>query len=51
MGAAFTGIITAVAIWSIWGTDMFPAQPDPTGGTESHGGLYYQSHTYLNIRH
>ena len=29
---AFTGLVTAVAVWSIWGTDMFPTQPDPTGG-------------------
>jgi hypothetical protein len=29
--AAFTGIVTAVAVWSIWGQDMFPKESDPTG--------------------
>ena len=29
----FAGIVTAVAAWSIWGGDMFPAETDPTGGT------------------
>lgn len=29
---AFTGIVTAVAAWSIWGQDMFPKEADPTGG-------------------
>jgi len=30
---AFTGLIGAVAMWSIWGGgDMFPREPDPTGG-------------------
>jgi hypothetical protein len=24
-------MVTAVAAWSIWGTDVFPAQEDPTG--------------------
>ena len=28
----FAGIVTAVAAWSIWGGDMFPAEKDPTGG-------------------
>ena len=28
----FGAIVTAVAAWSIWGGDMFPAQPDPVGG-------------------
>jgi hypothetical protein len=23
--------VTAVAAWSIWGSDLFPAEPDPTG--------------------
>ncbi|PBP15592.1 hypothetical protein BUE80_DR013671 [Diplocarpon rosae] len=27
----FTGIVTAVAAWSIWGQDMFPKESDPTG--------------------
>ncbi|KAG0645200.1 hypothetical protein D0Z07_9007 [Hyphodiscus hymeniophilus] len=29
---AFTGIVTAVAAWSIWGGDMFPRENDPSGG-------------------
>ncbi|KAI9818084.1 MAG: hypothetical protein M1827_000709 [Pycnora praestabilis] len=29
---AFTGIVTAVAAWSIWGGDVFPAEKDPSGG-------------------
>ncbi|KAB8304324.1 hypothetical protein EYC80_003734 [Monilinia laxa] len=28
---AFTGIVTAAAAWSIWGTDLFPREEDPTG--------------------
>ncbi|CAD6442254.1 f5f01cdc-4456-4da3-b56c-2d65971fb70f [Sclerotinia trifoliorum] len=28
---AFTGIVTAAAAWSIWGSDMFPREEDPTG--------------------
>ncbi|ELR01963.1 hypothetical protein VC83_02936 [Pseudogymnoascus destructans] len=32
--AAFAGIVTAAAVWSIWGSDMFPAQPDPTGNPD-----------------
>ncbi|APA09389.1 hypothetical protein SS1G_12184 [Sclerotinia sclerotiorum 1980 UF-70] len=28
---AFTGIVTAAAAWSIWGTDMFPKEEDPNG--------------------
>ncbi|OCK77238.1 hypothetical protein K432DRAFT_384850 [Lepidopterella palustris CBS 459.81] len=32
----FAAIVTAVAAWSIWGTsDIFPAQPDPTGDPSS----------------
>ncbi|KAJ5090724.1 hypothetical protein N7532_009408 [Penicillium argentinense] len=27
----FAGMVTAVAAWSIWGTDVFPAEEDPTG--------------------
>ncbi|SLM37438.1 hypothetical protein LPUS_00769 [Lasallia pustulata] len=27
----FATIVTAVAAWSIWGGDLFPAQADPTG--------------------
>ncbi|KAL8403977.1 hypothetical protein RB594_009019 [Gaeumannomyces avenae] len=32
---AFTGLVTGAAIWAIWGGDMFPAQPDPTGDPEN----------------
>lgn len=28
----FAGMITAAAAWSIWGSEMFPAEQDPTGG-------------------
>ncbi|TVY12573.1 hypothetical protein LARI1_G008825, partial [Lachnellula arida] len=28
---AFTGVVTAAAVWSIWGTEMFPKESDPTG--------------------
>ena len=28
----FAGLVTAVAAWSIWGSDMFPAAQDPVGG-------------------
>ncbi|ESZ97297.1 hypothetical protein SBOR_2325 [Sclerotinia borealis F-4128] len=31
----FTGIVTAAAVWSIWGTDMFPKEEDPTGDPET----------------
>jgi hypothetical protein len=31
---AFTGIVTAVAAWAIWGGDMFPAAEDPKGNPE-----------------
>ncbi|KAL3428303.1 hypothetical protein PVAG01_01812 [Phlyctema vagabunda] len=29
---AFGGLVTAAAVWSIWGQDMFPKETDPTGG-------------------
>lgn len=33
---AFAAIVTAVAAWSIWGpSDIFPAEPDPTGDPEN----------------
>lgn len=32
--AAFGGLVTAVAVWSIYGGDMFPAAADPTGNPE-----------------
>ncbi|KAJ5579951.1 uncharacterized protein N7459_005936 [Penicillium hispanicum] len=28
-------MVTAVAAWSIWGTDVFPAEADPTGNPEN----------------
>ncbi|KAJ5895235.1 hypothetical protein N7495_006926 [Penicillium taxi] len=31
----FAGMVTAAAAWSIWGTDMLPAQDDPTGDPEN----------------
>ncbi|KZF24747.1 hypothetical protein L228DRAFT_281790 [Xylona heveae TC161] len=31
---AFTGLVTAVAAWSIWGSDIFPAESDPKGNPE-----------------
>ncbi|KAJ5403862.1 hypothetical protein N7509_003733 [Penicillium cosmopolitanum] len=31
----FAGMVTAVAAWSIWGTDVFPAQDDPQGNPEN----------------
>lgn len=34
MNEAFGGAVTAAAAWTIWGSDMFPAQPDPKGDPE-----------------
>ncbi|EEQ88580.1 STE24 endopeptidase [Blastomyces dermatitidis ER-3] len=31
----FAGLVTAAAAWTIWGGDMFPAEPDPTGNPEN----------------
>ncbi|PGH05409.1 STE24 endopeptidase [Blastomyces parvus] len=31
----FAGLVTAAAVWTIWGGDMFPAEPDPTGNPEN----------------
>ncbi|KXT09623.1 hypothetical protein AC579_875 [Pseudocercospora musae] len=31
----FTALVTAATAWSIWGQDMFPKEPDPTGEPES----------------
>ncbi|KAK8197411.1 hypothetical protein HDK77DRAFT_15268 [Phyllosticta capitalensis] len=31
----FAGIITAATAWTIWGGDMFPREPDPTGDPEN----------------
>ncbi|KAJ5333496.1 hypothetical protein MYU51_020445 [Penicillium brevicompactum] len=30
----FAGMVTAVAAFSIWGSDVLPAQADPTGNPE-----------------
>jgi hypothetical protein len=32
---AFGGLITAVGVWTIWGGNMFPSEPDPTGDPET----------------
>ncbi|KAI6784892.1 uncharacterized protein J7T54_007986 [Emericellopsis cladophorae] len=34
MVLAFGGAVTAAALWTIWGSDMFPAEQDPTGDPE-----------------
>ena len=34
MMTAFSGVVAAAAAWTIWGGDMFPAEPDPTGNPE-----------------
>ena len=31
---AFSGAVAAAAAWSIFGGDMFPAEPDPKGNPE-----------------
>ncbi|KAK0383706.1 hypothetical protein NLU13_9617 [Sarocladium strictum] len=31
MVLAFSGVVAAAAVWTIWGGDMFPPEPDPTG--------------------
>ncbi|KAH6626219.1 hypothetical protein B0J18DRAFT_424262 [Chaetomium sp. MPI-SDFR-AT-0129] len=28
---AFGGLVTGVAVWAIWGGDMFPQEQDPKG--------------------
>lgn len=28
-------MVTAVAAWSIWGSDVFPAEADPKGGKQA----------------
>ncbi|KAL5359206.1 hypothetical protein BJX96DRAFT_55226 [Aspergillus floccosus] len=30
----FAGMVTAAAAWAIWGSDIFPAEADPTGDPE-----------------
>lgn len=32
---AFTGLVTGVAVWAIWGGDMFPSETDPKGDPET----------------
>jgi len=44
----FAGIITATAAWAIWGSDVFPAQPDPTGDPE--GWSHEELCRWLNRR-
>ncbi|CAG9944449.1 unnamed protein product [Clonostachys rosea f. rosea IK726] len=34
MVLAFGGAVAAAAVWSIWGGDIFPAEPDPKGNPE-----------------
>ncbi|KAG9250265.1 uncharacterized protein F5Z01DRAFT_666686 [Emericellopsis atlantica] len=34
MVLAFGGAVAAAALWTIWGSDMFPAEQDPTGDPE-----------------
>ncbi|KAB8249997.1 hypothetical protein BDV35DRAFT_116057 [Aspergillus flavus] len=31
----FAGMVTAAAAWAIWGSDIFPAESDPTGDPET----------------
>lgn len=31
--AGFAGLVTAATAWTLWGGEMFPAEPDPTGGS------------------
>ncbi|KZZ96600.1 hypothetical protein AAL_03829 [Moelleriella libera RCEF 2490] len=35
MVLAFGGVVVAAAAWTIWGTELFPRQPDPTGDPET----------------
>ncbi|KAL1838608.1 hypothetical protein VTJ49DRAFT_2476 [Mycothermus thermophilus] len=32
---AFTGLVTGVALWAIWGGDLFPSEQDPKGDPET----------------
>lgn len=34
MFMGFATIVTGVAVWSIWGGDMFPKEADPKGEPE-----------------
>ena len=29
--SGFAGMVSAAAVWAIWGSDMFPEEADPTG--------------------
>ncbi|KAI9369930.1 hypothetical protein BJX61DRAFT_545132 [Aspergillus egyptiacus] len=31
----FAGMVTAAAVWAIWGEDIFPAESDPRGDPSS----------------
>ena len=42
MYQGFAGMVTAVAAWSIWGSEMFPSEKEPTGGICSLGYSFYQ---------
>ncbi|QMW29536.1 hypothetical protein G4B84_004871 [Aspergillus flavus NRRL3357] len=33
--SGFAGMVTAAAAWAIWGSDIFPAESDPTGDPET----------------
>ncbi|KAL1869718.1 hypothetical protein VTK73DRAFT_2959 [Phialemonium thermophilum] len=35
MFLAFTGLVTGVALWAIYGGDMFPPDSDPKGDPET----------------
>ncbi|KHN94958.1 uncharacterized protein MAM_07185 [Metarhizium album ARSEF 1941] len=35
MVLAFGGAVVAAAVWTIWGTSMFPAELDPKGDPET----------------
>lgn len=32
--AAFSALVTGAVAWSLWGGEIFPAEPDPTGNPE-----------------
>jgi hypothetical protein len=34
LSKAFSVVVAAAAAWTIWGGDMFPPEPDPTGDPE-----------------
>ncbi|KXT00970.1 hypothetical protein AC578_8205, partial [Pseudocercospora eumusae] len=40
----FTALVTAATAWSIWGQDMFPKEPDPTGEPETWTDTEMRSH-------